>query len=676
MKKLFTLLVLLITAIGYSQGQGFVNYKSYKTHNGTANTTQYSAHPRTVEEFNTIFDTTNSNTTLTHEGTWNAYNLISWQWGNLPPVWNWEFVGYELNGYFVAQESGTYRFSVSADDSIIVYFDEQPIIYRTPYISSGDKDVVLVQGQIYTFKLRFLEYSGGQSFYFKWKLPSEYSTTTWRYNTNEIWSTNPDPNALHYDVNFKFGNGIDPSTFSLNTFHRVSPQQLSQNSNSNTIGLDVNGEATITTQIDETLTADGSNKIVALAGVNGIAAVISPSGFGPNETRFYIDNRMFDSGFDFSTVTHIEMLDLYSGPLEFQNTDPSSIWQFYKISGYEPDRVQMSQVSNWRDAAGGGYTGPGVVYEMNPQNNYPLPDFVITNDWEVQPNQGYKEQYVIFEPITNLQTIVDGIITVSDVYSAFTELSGGGLLGGFAGNYEYGIQYSNSDINRDGIFDFNDTFIMLDYLNGGTLFDTSYLPGVMKLIQTDEYNSISSTNWTGYIPQSMYPLNLNTTDTLYDINVSVSWLGDVNLSHSPLPTNNLSITGKTPIRKTTNKIEGDIEIEFNSEIIGENLVVTLKLNPLTEQVVGTQFRINYDSDKLSYTTTEFTNTKINNFHTNRGNFINLGSISTDGSITLDSTTEYTLTFKTKEVKSGLGLVSITPIDAVNKDGTQLKMVIK
>lgn len=67
---------------------------------------------------------------------------------------------------------------------------------------------------------------------------------------------------------------------------------------------------------------------------------------------------------------------------------------------------------------------------------------------------------------------------------------------------------------------------------------------------------------------------------------------------------------------------------------------------------------------------------INNFHTNRGNFINVGSISTDGSILLDKTTQYKLIFKTKDVVSGFGLVSITPIDAINKDGKQLKIIIK
>ena len=53
----------------------------------------------------------------------------------------------------------------------------------------------------------------------------------------------------------------------------------------------------------------------------------------------------------------------------------------------------------------------------------------------------------------------------------FNELSGGGLFGGFKGDYDYNVQYTNSDVNRDGVFDYNDTQIMLDFLNGGTMFD-------------------------------------------------------------------------------------------------------------------------------------------------------------------------------------------------------------
>ena len=34
---------------------------------------------------------------------------------------------------------------------------------------------------------------------------------------------------------------------------------------------------------------------------------------------------------------------------------------------------------------------------------------------------------------------------------------------------------TNADVSRDGVFDFRDTQLMLDFLNGGTDFDASYL---------------------------------------------------------------------------------------------------------------------------------------------------------------------------------------------------------
>ena len=535
----------------------------------------------------------------------------------------------------------------------------------------------LIAGQPYPFRVRYEQGAGGASLYLKWKSPEdEAAGANYTFNSNSIWSYNPETyvEPLHYDVNFKFGNGIDPSTFSVRTNYRVSENQTTQNENTTSIGLDSWGEATITTQIDETLYSDGTKKFRAIPDEGGIATVLGSNQYGTGNLRFYIDKRMFADGFDFGSITSVEILDIYSGPMEFQNTDPSSIWQFYKIEGLTLTRDIVSQSEYYLP---NGYAPTGI-YEMNPQNNHPYPDFVVPNNWAVEDATSLREQFVVFDSSTYDTSMIDNIFTVSDVYLAFKELANSGINMNEGGNeYQYGIQYAHSDVNRDGQFTDDDTYMMLDWLNGGTLFDTSYLATVMKLTKTSEYNSISSTNWnTHMVTRTMYPLNLNTTDKRYDINVSVSWLGDVNLSHSPTPTNNLSVTGKSFRPTLTKKTEGDIEIEFNTEIIGENLVVTLNLNPLNEQVVGTQFKINYDSSKLTYVTTEFTNNKLNNFHTNRGSFISLGSISTDGMVILDSTTQYTLTFKTNEVKSGLGLVSIKPIDAVNKEGTQLKMVIK
>jgi hypothetical protein len=59
-----------------------------------------------------------------------------------------------------------------------------------------------------------------------------------------------------------------------------------------------------------------------------------------------------------------------------------------------------------------------------------------------------------------------------------------------------------------------------------------------------------------------------------------------------------------------------------------------------------------------------------------GDYINLGSIITDGSSILDKTTEYKVTFSilngTKDI---LGLTSLSLTDAVSKSGTQLKVKV-
>ena len=677
MKKLFTILVLLITTLGYSQGQGFINYKSYKINGGDGSCGPQ--HPSTTEAFDTMFDHTNNTCTdLTHEGIDTALNGLTWTWTVMLPRHANQWFGWDIQGYFVPEETGAYIFEISSDDRSDFWFDSNGdgvMEDSNAGFGNGTRAVQfnLTAGQSYPFRVRYEQGAGGASLYLKWNRPSN---STFTFNPNEMYSYNPETyvEPLHYDVNFKFGSGIDPSTFSVRTNYRVSENQTTQNENTTSIGLDGNGEATITSQIDETLYSDGNKKFRAIPDEGGIATVLGSNQYGTGNLRFYIDKRMFADGFDFGSITSVEILDIYSGPMEFQNTDPSSIWQFYKIEGLTLTRDIVSQSEYYLP---NGYAPTGI-YEMNPQNNYPYPDFVVTNNWAVEDATSLREQFVVFDSSTYDTSMIDNIFTVSDVYLAFKELANSGINMNEGGNeYQYGIQYAHSDVNRDGQFTDDDTYMMLDWLNGGTLFDTSYLATVMKLTKTSEYNSISSTNWnTHMVTRTMYPLNLNTTDKRYDINVSVSWLGDVNLSHSPTPTNNLSVTGKSFRPTLTKKNEGDIEIEFNTEIIGENLVVTLNLNPLNEQVVGTQFKINYDSSKLTYITTEFTNNKLNNFHTNRGSFISLGSISTDGTITLDSTTQYTLTFKTNEVKSGLGLVSIKPIDAVNKEGTQLKMVIK
>ena len=60
----------------------------------------------------------------------------------------------------------------------------------------------------------------------------------------------------------------------------------------------------------------------------------------------------------------------------------------------------------------------------------------------------------------------------------------------------------------------------------------------------------------------------------------------------------------------------------------------------------------------------------------KGNYINLGSLITDGSTILDNTTEYKIIFTPlNKLDNVLGLISVYITDAVNRAGNQLKIKI-
>jgi hypothetical protein len=114
------------------------------------------------------------------------------------------------------------------------------------------------------------------------------------------------------------------------------------------------------------------------------------------------------------------------------------------------------------------------------------------------------------------------------------------------------------------------------------------------------------------------------------------------------------------------------------ENVGGNVIITISIDPLQQELVGTQFQLNYDNTALEFRKVEFT-TKGNptNFGTDKGSYVKIGSLITDGSTLLDKTTEYKITFVPKTgIEGVLGLTSISATDAVNRAGTTLKIKMK
>jgi hypothetical protein len=210
----------------------------------------------------------------------------------------------------------------------------------------------------------------------------------------------------------------------------------------------------------------------------------------------------------------------------------------------------------------------------------------------------------------------------------------------------------------------------------------STLTYLMKLYGKTEYDAITKSNWSSQFnsTRSLYPFNLNSGTLNNTYNVNVTWVGDVNLSHSARQTTSgvASNSIRTMSLSTmSSSVPNQIDATLMGENIGGKVVITISVDPLQQELVGTQFQVNYDNTSLEFQKVDFT-TKGNptNFGTDRGTYVTLGSLITDGSNTLDKTTEYKITFIPKVGIQGiLGLTSISTTDAVNKDGKQLKIKI-
>jgi hypothetical protein len=159
-------------------------------------------------------------------------------------------------------------------------------------------------------------------------------------------------------------------------------------------------------------------------------------------------------------------------------------------------------------------------------------------------------------------------------------------------------------------------------------------------------------------------------------NINVTWLGDVNLSHSAQQSvSSVSSNSVRSMSVMSNSITNEVNVIIMSEIVGNSIIVTLSVDPLQQELVGTQFQLNYDNTKLKFEKVDFV-TKGNptNFGTNKGSYISLGSLITSDGLVLDNTTEYRITFTPiNPLTDILGLTSISTTDAVNRAGKQLKI---
>ena len=493
--------------------------------------------------------------------------------------------------------------------------------------------------------------------YGTWTNPDDATFT--EFYTNSTTHSNGD--VLTARFNIDFGGNVDETKFSAKSNTYVNNIWGTTTNTSRALsGL---GKVDITSDLDTVKITGNTYKASTIGGQVEWCVLYNydPSLGGHT---LLVDSREFDgTNVSYSSVTSLQLLDIYSGPIEFKQGTAGS-WITYLIPGNISSNITNS-TNQSKIRAQDNWYGVSVEYSFTQTQNYKQHGIDLS----------YTNQ-------TDLNTLYNSVVSVSDVYLAFKELSMGGLFGNESGNeFTSGIQYMNADVDGNGSFNEADTYKLLQHLTGvQPLTQYSSLTYLIKLYSKSEYDAITKSNWSTQFnsTRSLYPFSLNTGTLNNTYNVNVTWVGDVNLSHSAQQ----SVSGVTTnsvrmMNLTTNSILNQIESYLMGEIVNGKVVITITLDPLQQEVVGSQFQLNYDNKSLKFEKVEFV-TKGNptNFGTDRGTYVTLGSLITDGSTTLDKTTEYKITFLPLiGINSMLGLTSVSNTEAVNKNGTQLKVKV-
>jgi hypothetical protein len=489
--------------------------------------------------------------------------------------------------------------------------------------------------------------------YGTWTNPDDATFT--EFYTNSVTHTNGD--VLTARFNFDFGGNVDETKFLAKSNTYINNVWGATTNTSKVLsGL---GKVDLTSELDTLKMSDGYKAFVTAGQVEW--SIINPYETSRNGHRLQIDEReFFGTGINLNQIKSIKLFDVYEGPI--QPLDFNGWWKQWLIPG-NIDLTNKVATSSFQSS-------------LRLQDGW----YGIRAEYTFSLIQNFKQHGVelLASSQTDLNSLYSNIVTVSDVFLAFKELSNKGIFGNESGNeFGYGIQYMNADVDGNGVFNEADTYKLLQHLIGvQPLTQYSTLTYLMKLYSKSDYDAITKSNWNTKFnsTRSLFPFSLNTGTLNNTYNISATWVGDINLSHSAIPTVT-NVVASNNVRAFSTPVSNEIQASIMTEIIDDVVYANVKINPLQQALVGTQFKLNYDNSLLKFEKIEYkTKGTPTNYGTDKGNYINFGSLITDGSAVLDNTTEYTLVFTPKtKLDNILGLISVYVTDAVNQAGKSLKV---
>ena len=682
MKKLIYILLLLPTLVFGQSGEGYINYKSYKTHYGTGASSTlsgvtYSGGAGSTAEFDAMVDTNQPGTTLTHTGEVSPYGSTGLNGGH-PPRYGSSYFAIVYSGWFKPNKSGTYNIRTYADDSSETRYREvgtttwQTMTYQWGCCSYVYGTATLDKTKWYEFEFRYQEYGGGDYYYFAYSIPANSSNPyynqvssnhqfgTWTNINPSGTSTTTDPEV---DLDLEFHSQLAPEEYRFGVYYDASNEQDgSTYFNTSTMNskyyLDDDGSKDITDYLNLVKMADG--KKATTTGGNVEWCVVYDYDNTNKRYRVGIDKREFPSGVSSSDVKQLQLFDVWDGDVTFKSDDGT--WgEYYIYTDTQLDFTNSTSSTYIRDANG--------FYGMKAEFSFE----------DVEIYKGHKISFM--NPSNNIEQwtaeeFMDDYITVADVVAGFNELAGGGIFGGYKGDLN-GVQLQNSDVNQDGEFDFQDSQIGLAFLNGGDTPFNGYLSEIMRIVPKSEYDNTTTTNWKTQTNKSASTsFTFSVIDTIQTLEYKVSFIGDVNLSHSAPQSTSSPGTQSTSARNSSSQKSNELEILLDISKEEDKFVVTLDVPQNNHNIVGSEFRIGYDNTRVEFDRIE-TTSNLQSFSAERTNYIKLGSISTDGSQNLNGGVQYKIYFSPQQTfESILGLLSVTKSELVKQNGSEINHKIK
>jgi hypothetical protein len=227
MRKLFFIiqLIFLLSLSNDNRAQILSNYYPlFESNKGIGNAklsyNLYSINSGTTSPVDSnTFDTYIKNGTLQKYGTTtlavekgtintassNQYNAINWNSftqlqnalfsGTSPYSGFGDYYAFIVSGYFIPKETGTYKFTLEADDADELVINNKVLIalynaHGPSALGTNQGSISLVAGVKYAFRVRMQESQVGEQLNLFWQKPSEQNAGIWYQDVEEVSSLN------------------------------------------------------------------------------------------------------------------------------------------------------------------------------------------------------------------------------------------------------------------------------------------------------------------------------------------------------------------------------------------------------------------------------------------------------------------------------------------------------